>query len=360
MITGLKLKDFTAFKVADFTFGSKLNIIVGANGTGKTQLLKILYAWSQGAFAPTAPRLGKNATEMKAETYFHGLFKCDDDLKDLVNYDAQAVKGRKASAVLELRFRQEEQDYVSKLKIVPPDIIVTPAKWKMQPDSKIGFSFPSLENGVFLQARETLTMYPGYFSLDQRYHLPYDSTFGDTISKLGMPYLRNVPKDFEMMVKEIREVIHGDIYLKNERFYYHADTAPEDSEQDINLAAEGWRKLGELMQLLRNGELHSGMALFWDEPDSNLNPQLARYIAAAIIRLANLGIQVFITTQSLFFLRELEYLSNQEAEKGLARYFSLSKEGIEQADCTADLQNILSFEEEIREEDRILGTGRGK
>lgn len=43
MIDRLELKNFTSFGDLDIDFSSKINVIIGENGTGKTQLLKALY-----------------------------------------------------------------------------------------------------------------------------------------------------------------------------------------------------------------------------------------------------------------------------------------------------------------------------
>ena len=47
MITKLEIKNFTVFKKACFDFSPNLNIIVGNNGSGKTLLLKTIYAMSK-------------------------------------------------------------------------------------------------------------------------------------------------------------------------------------------------------------------------------------------------------------------------------------------------------------------------
>ena len=46
MITQLKLKSFAAFTELDIDFSPGINIIIGENGTGKTQLLKAILALS--------------------------------------------------------------------------------------------------------------------------------------------------------------------------------------------------------------------------------------------------------------------------------------------------------------------------
>ena len=43
---------------------------------------------------------------------------------------------------------------------------------------------------------------------------------------------------------------------------------------EFTLLAEGLRKLGLLWLLIRNGSLKPGAVLFWDEPETNLNPKL--------------------------------------------------------------------------------------
>lgn len=43
-IESIELKNFTVFKSLKIDFSKGINIIIGENGTGKTQLLKAIYA----------------------------------------------------------------------------------------------------------------------------------------------------------------------------------------------------------------------------------------------------------------------------------------------------------------------------
>ena len=43
-LTRVQLKNFTAFAELDLKLSSGINVLVGANGTGKTHLMKVCYA----------------------------------------------------------------------------------------------------------------------------------------------------------------------------------------------------------------------------------------------------------------------------------------------------------------------------
>lgn len=354
MIKQLKLENFTIFENASFSFGKKLNILIGGNGTGKSHILKLLYAWEQGAFSPSLQK--PNGEEISAHKYFQTLFKCDDDLNGLINYKSLKDSTHPSQAQINIYFEDSGKQYISKMTIhIPHKMVTPPVKFEFEAPEKIKLSYPARENGLFLQARDMLTIYPRFLSLSQKYNLPYDVTYEDTIVKLGIPDLKEQSDEFAELIHSLEQNIHGKIYLKNERFFYHADDAPKDLEQDVNMLAEGWRKLGEIIQLLRNGELRKGMALFWDEPETNLNPQYIRLIAKVIIKLLELDIQVFIATQSLFLVEELEILTTEHKLQDGIRYFNLKKgQPVQQGDKLSDLKDVLLIDEDLKLSDRFF------
>lgn len=116
-----------------------------------------------------------------------------------------------------------------------------------------------------------------------------------------------------------------------------------------------------LARLISTGVLLDKGYLFWDEPETNLNPKLIKVLAKSIVHLASEGIQIFIATHSLFLLRELEILTEENIYKKLAsRYFSLKIEEntvlLEQGDKIDDLQTIASLDEELMQSDRFLAS----
>ncbi len=89
MIKQLDVENFTVFKKAAFEFGSQLNVFIGENGTGKTQILKLIYAVvsmfskSQELNQPVELMDGSKEAES-----FKAIFKIDS-ITDLVHTESK-------------------------------------------------------------------------------------------------------------------------------------------------------------------------------------------------------------------------------------------------------------------------------
>ena len=373
MIKKLELKNFTVFKKASFTFGDKLNVIVGENGSGKTQLLKSLYAASVlfSALHKKHPRALPMRLAPEDVKLFLDIFKAGE-VHDLINIEYEAkenlamknsrnknpdmiiprelpvYQGPKVYAQLTYIYNGEEHPY--NLEFFNYTMRATN---RLRP--KDNFNPKAVPKALFVPAREVLSMYPHYQSLATEYDLPYDATFDHLIAKLGLPYKKKLSKDYQNIAAAIETAIDGKIFLRDEKFYYHPNFAPDGVNHDINMAAEGWRQLGIILQLLRNGSLQSGMVFLWDEPEANLNPQLICLAAQMILDICKSGIQVFIATQSLFLVNELEILIAQQKVKEGVRFFNLQKgKAPQQGDTYSALKNNLLLDEALRQSDRYM------
>ena len=104
MLKSLKIRDFTVFKEANLDFAKGLNIIVGANGTGKTHLLKLPYAVmamsaEEGRKRTVPPT--KALLQNRLAEELSSVFRPEDRLGRLVHRQ----KGRNSCEV-RLSFRQ--------------------------------------------------------------------------------------------------------------------------------------------------------------------------------------------------------------------------------------------------------------
>ena len=345
------------FSKADFTFGEHLNIIIGDNGTGKTHLLKLLFAISKLtediSNRDFASKIILNDTDNSIIGAFKQVFRVKQ-LRELIRFTPEHNLGMSES-VNSINMRDSQRDF---------GFAFTIAKAEPNSDSifiekteNVNLPQKQKSNVIFIPARELLSMYQNFRSLNDEYDLPYDRTVVDTISKLGLPYLKNESKEFTSLIKSIESVMDGKIFLRDERFYYHPNSAPFDMDLDISMAAEGWRKLGMILQLLQNGSLRKGKVLLWDEPEANLNPLLICLIAKVIVHLSTLGIQVFLTTHSLFLLREIDMLTKakKNLQQGSVRYFNFIDKGkLEQGYTPEELGNILLLDESLAQSERFI------
>ena len=83
-----------------------------------------------------------------------------------------------------------------------------------------------------------------------------------------------------------------------------------------NMAAEGIRKLGILQLLLQNHQLDPGRtgALFWDEPETNMNPKLMKLLVEILLELSRNGQQIILATHDYVLLKWFDLLMDKGKE----------------------------------------------
>ena len=91
---------------------------------------------------------------------------------------------------------------------------------------------------------------------------------------------------------------------------------------EFSLLAEGLRKLATIALLLSDGVLGEKCTLYWDEPENNFNPKLITFVANILIRLENLGVQIFLSTHNYSILKEIEL---QKTEKNSVTFYAFEK-----------------------------------
>ncbi|HBE80590.1 MAG TPA: ATP-binding protein [Firmicutes bacterium] len=344
MLTSMILKNFTVFPDVTFDFGNHLNVFVGENGSGKSHVLKAAYAAisvsargekESGAAAPTKAYLqGVLARKL------NGVFK-PDELGRLVR--RQAGRNRcevglifqKASSNIGFSFHTASKTEVT--------IDKTPLGWEK-------------EIPVFLPTRELLTIYPGFVSLYETTDLPFEETWRDTCLLLGAPLAKGPRlKSIKDLLIPLENAMGGSVELESGRFYLKTDSG----RMEVHLVAEGLRKLAMIARLIATGSLLDKGYLFWDEPEANLNPLNIKKVANTILQLSKSGIQVFISTHSLFLMRELFILQQTKDFKDIeSRYFGLQifEDGVnlKQGPSLDDIGNITSLEEELTQSNEYM------
>jgi len=348
MISKLITKNFTVLKNADLKFSKELNVIIGENGSGKTHIMKLLYSVLSTLAEEGRDCLPRQPIQARMAQKLVNVFRPDQ----LGRLTTRKQGREKAEVTVEFSnggldccftFSTNSKTEVQLLKCPEKGLDGAP---------------------VYFPAKELLTLYPNFISMYKQFYTQYDETYFDTMNLLNRPYLKGPhEKKANELIHPLEEAIGGHIFLNKNGTAFYMQLAGENGEKgtmEVNLIAEGWRKFGMLTQVVLNGGLKDKGYLFWDEPEANLNPRLISSMASVIWQLSQQKkVQVFISTHSLFLLRELEYLSHLNKQPNSIRYFSLNNDEISQSSSSTELTNIASFEAETEQEDRILALRRG-
>ncbi len=341
MLKQAKLKNFTTLPNETMVFAPGLNVIVAENGCGKTHLLKAIYSLLS---VNTGKDLSKTGLQKNYADKLMGVFR-PESLGRLV----KRKQGRERCEI-KLQMADSQQD----CEINFASNAATGVQVEIVPQTNLS------QPPVYLPTRELVTLCPWFINLYDNYHLEFEETWRDTCSLLGAPSVRG-PREklVAKLMQPLEEAMDGKVLVEANtgRFYLQQS----GQKLEMPLVAEGLRKLAMLARLISTGVLLEQGYLFWDEPESNLNPKLIKMLAKVILSLAEQGIQIFIASHSLFLLREIEVLARSDYASVARRYFGLSQgeEGtvLEQADELEDIQTLVLLDEELEQSDRYLGYG---
>jgi energy-coupling factor transporter ATP-binding protein EcfA2 len=347
MLKSLNVKNLTVFADADLEFSPSVNVIVGENGTGKTHLLKapycVLATSAEGGRRSNGAAPTKAVLEPKISEKLVGVLR-PESLGRL----ARRRMGQ-TRCEIQCRFRPSALDLDFEFATKSREVTIKklPTAWLDKAP-------------VYLPTRELLTIYPGFVSVYESHYLDFEETWRDTCLLLGAAPLR-VAREARVreVLKPLEAAIEGRVELdKNGRFYL----SNKQGRMEMALVAEGWRKLGMIAQLIATGSLLDKGYLFWDEPETNLNPKLIRKVARVILHLSGTGIQVFLATHSLFLMREFDILlKTDEFESIRARFIGLQRQAggvvVEQGDTIDEIGVIAALDEELHQSDRYLEAG---
>ncbi len=317
-LTSLQLQNFTAFAELDLAFSPGVNILVGANGTGKTHVMKVCYAACE-ASKPGAP-------------LFH---------QKLMNVFLPS--GRRAWRLINGPARRE---WMREGAPASPKVSVNVFGDNFSIRTVIpirGFRGERLPtNGapiesVYIPVKEMLSNAPGFLSLYAEREIHFEEVYNDILLRAYRAFPRAEPdKNRQGMLTAIEESMGGKIRRVDEEFYL-SNSIVRSTAMDIEftLLAEGFRKLGLLWLLIRNGSLREGSVLFWDEPETNLNPTLFGVVVDVLLELQRQGVQVFLATHNYVVLKEFD-LRMQKSDNVLFHSFYRTEEGEIACNSTTD------------------------
>lgn len=358
MIRQLIVSGFTTFlDEVKLDFVPGINVIVGGNDSGKSHLMRLCYAlcrWGERSLRRDFPELwaeeerlrrhllrafgARRLSSLVSRRAVHGSAQVSVSL-----YGAKAPIG---CADLSFSFHRGEDGVGLSIRDMPDRFLQ--------------------ERALFIPLREVLTLYPCYVQVGKRYPDLLDGPTWDLcraleeeeIIRKGVelePGLRRVQRLTEVLLQgKLARECGGRFILQR----------GQDSEEaiELGLMAEGYKRPGTLNFLVNNGSLRSGDTLFWDEPELNLNTSHLPLLCGLLMGLSEAGVQVILSTHSLFLLRELVIrLSHCEGREISRRFIGLHAPSkpfgavrVQSGDNPDEIAPLESLEAEMEQADRYL------
>lgn len=149
-------------------------------------------------------------------------------------------------------------------------------------------------------------------------------------------------KELNRTIEPLQKLVPGQVDWDDteQRFYL----TEQKQRLPFSLVAEGFRKVAALSRLIQFGWLPPGSALFWDEPEVNLNPLWMEEVIEVLVALARQGVQIFLATHNYVILKEIDLVlrsQNRKLGKVPVRFFGLHKErGVTKAMWSDDFAKI--------------------
>ncbi len=299
VVTKAKFEWFTAFADLEVEFSPGINALIGANGTGKTHLMKACYAACDvsktgDSFAEKLIRVflpsGRDAYRLLHRGYGGSGSKLEVHIETIKLDASFGILGLRSTMVpAELEDRAIESAYIP--------------------------------------VKEVLANAPGFLSLYRAREIHFEEVYEDILLNVYLPALRQpIDAAHRRMLDSLESVIGGKVTVSGEEFFL----SNEQGDLEFSLLAEGWRKLGLLWLLIRNGILQKGSVFFWDEPEANLNPKMFRVVIDVLLELQRAGVQVFFATHDYVILKELDL---QMTDKDRVAFHSLYRDETGEIAC---------------------------
>jgi len=278
-ISSLAVYDFMSLKNGSIKFSEGINLFIGENGSGKSQLLKLLYSVveSNNSIVLENEESDYEKKRIIAKSLVD-IFKTKQ-LGNLVNKDKKESKVTVDlnTYKLSFNFRTGSKKEVD----------------KHLEDFKQNFI---TKKSIFIPAKEVLSFFEGFRIMYEKKYLSFDKTYYNLCKALEEPLSKE--NKSQEIVDKLETILDGKIEIIEGSFYLVSD----ERKYEISLVAEGLRKVGMLSYLLSNEALDNHSVLFWDEPEANMHPRLIDDMVSFLVMLANKGMQIFISTHSPYVI----------------------------------------------------------
>lgn len=291
MLEKIKFSRFTAFEKLEVVLSKGINVFVGENGVGKTHILK-------AAYAACAIAKSEGSFSEKINNVFYPSGK---HIGRLVKRSAGSSKGS-----LEVVRKLDNGKGIT-LRLSMSNHTTKQDEATVSGSTKAWIEHPM--ETAYIPVKDMLANAPGFSSLYKERELHFEEVYVDIINKALLPVLKGpTDKQRGRLLERLQKAMDGKVITENEEFFLRS----KHGKLEFTLLAEGYRKLGLLWILIQNGTLLNGSVLFWDEPETNLNPKLMKAIVGILIELQRVGVQILLTTHDYVILKEFDLQTSKD------------------------------------------------
>lgn len=276
-----------------------INVIIGQNDTGKTGLLKLLYATVKSLEIYSLKTASSDVVFKKelSEKLLDTFMPRKNGLGDLVQ------KGSKEKLDVNLTIignngKYKQQLYYSFGERTEKSISTSLDDVTPLPPNSI--------NALFVPAKEVLTAFNDIRNIRENFYgIGFDDTYLDLIKALSLETTKGrVANELSQVNKSLEDLFEGKIEQtgqKEQPFIFKKNNQQFAMQQ----TAEGIKKIGILTTLITNRQLGKGTILFMDEPETALHPDAIRQMVEMLVAMSKAGVQIFMASHSYFVVRQL-------------------------------------------------------
>lgn len=288
MIKNFEIHDYRQFKNVKFDNFANVNLFAGNNDTGKTTILKFLYCITHQLKNIKNNDIGDcNIFQYINNLYAFNNFQFDtsnkpiDKLKNLYLYDGNTINFN--ASILN-----------SKNETITSNDKINGYNYDYKP--------------LFIPAKEILSIMNTVIYLkNQNIESGFDDSYTDIIYEIFTR--KNIDeKELLSFFKNKYDFYNGNIQIDkntNAVNYYKND----GNIYNINITAEGIKKLGIFEVLHSTGNLTKKSILFIDEPENNLDPKMLREFMRFLVDISKEGVQIFIASYDSSVLSQLSHIA---------------------------------------------------
>lgn len=293
MISRIHLQNLGIFDHFEWERLGGINVIIGENDTGKSQLIKLLYS------------VAKSLQEYKSRQNTDAP-RWSSVLANKLKWTFQPPGFAVGGLV-----RKGESRMRVDCRICDESVFFAfgDSTTKQINDASVSPKVPDSLSTLFFPPKEVLTTRKAILTLRERQEIEgFGDTYYDLVKALGHSTTRGkIQKNLRKVMNRLEDLFAGKVKQEDDDFIFQRGPKKFSMSQ----TAEGIKKIGLITHLIRNRHIQADSVLFFDEPAAHLHPRATMAFVKMLFEMSRANIQIFIATHSYTVLKQLELLSRE-------------------------------------------------